>query len=455
MKCFIFFVLFGLSVTANAQVAPAQRLKIDTLPQKLQKHFGRSALEFGLAETLPWLLDNYGSGASWANISFKSIGHNIKPSSWAWDNDQFQTNQIGHPFHGSIFYNAFRSNGYNFWQSAPATLVGSYIWETFCETQAPSVNDLINTSFGGIMLGEVSHRMASKLIHNRSHGLKRQVSEAFASFINPSNGLTRLLDGQWGKPDISPAEIDTTPLKGELDMGMRKFNVNNKDVFRDGHFGPYGRLSLMYGVPEDGMKAPFSHISLVIEAGKDDSSRLNIVSLYGSLAGWKIYMRNNTIYTELSANYDYINNEAFYYSAEGVRMNFYAHFNLPEKSRIDAAAGAGALFLAAIPDHYTWDSRNYDYGPGASYYGSCKFTLAGLFFYNAAYRGGWMTTINGNKSYYLLHVFTNDVGINLTHAITLTAQQGYFNLHGTYRAFPPVNKTYPYLRVAIRYSITL
>lgn len=449
MKPYLLLMMIGLSLGVRGQPA----LKSDTA--KSQKRFGRAALELGLAETLPWLLDNYGSGQSWANISFKTIGHNIKPTSWIWDNDQFQTNQIGHPFHGSIFYNAFRSNGYNFWQSVPAAFVGSYLWESVCETQAPSVNDLINTGFGGIMLGEVSHRMANKLIHNRSRGLKRQVNEVIAFLINPSNGATRLLDGQWGKPDNNPAAIDTTPLQGEFDLGMRKFNIDNKDVFRDGHFGPYGRLSLTYGLPEDGIKTPFSYISLVIEAGQDDSSKLNIVSLYGSLAGWKIYTKKNTILSLLSANYDYINNAAFYYSAEGVRMNFYTAFDLPGRIRIDAAMGGGCLLLAAIPDHYTWDSRNYDYGPGASYYGSFRLTLAKLLFYDAMYRGGWMATINGNRSHYLLHVFTNSLGINLTNDVALTAQQGYFNLHGTYRSFPAVNKTYPYLRLAIRYTMKL
>lgn len=455
MKRFIFFMVLIVSATTYGQIPPKQPARFDTSFLKPPKHFGRAAFELGLAETLPWLVNDYGSGQSWAKISFKTIGNNLKPSSWAWDNDQFQTNQIGHPFHGSIYYNAFRSNGYNFWQSASASFVGSYIWETFAETQAPSVNDLINTGFGGIMLGEVSHRMAGKLIHNRSRGIRRQANEIFAGFINPANGLTRLLDGQWGKPDKSLAAIDTTPLKADIDIGLRKFNVNNKDVFRDGHFGPYGRLSLAYGVPDDGMKAPFSHISLVIEAGQDDSSKLNIVSLYGSLAGWKIYLRNNTILSVLSANYDYINNAAFYYSAEGVRMNFYSHFDLPGRLKIEASAGAGLLILAAIPDHYTWDSRNYDYGPGASYYGSFRLLLSTRFFYNATYRGGWMTTVNGNRSYYLLHTLTNDVGINLTHGLAFTAQQGYFNLHGTYHIFPPVNKTYPYVRLAVRYSVTL
>ncbi|MBS1533351.1 MAG: DUF3943 domain-containing protein, partial [Bacteroidetes bacterium] len=391
----------------------------------------------------------------WANISFKSIGSNLRPSSWAWDNDLFQTNEIGHPFHGSLFFNAYRSNGYNFWQSAPAAFAGSYLWETLGETQAPSINDFITTSFGGVMLGEVSHRMANKLTINRTHGFKRQAGEVFAFLITPSNGLTRLLDGKWGKPPDNPSLIDSTKMEGELDLGMRKFNVDNKNIFNDGHFGPYGRLRISYGSPDEHMKEAFSNISLVIEAGQDDSSKLNIVSVYGSLTGWKIYTQNNTHLAIISANYDYINNDAFYYSAEGVRMNFYSEFDLPGKFKINTSVGLGGLILAALPAPYTYNSRNYDYGQGFSYYGSVKLTFAKRFFYSISYHGAWTATVNGNRSDYLLHILINDLGLNIAHGFTITAQEGYFNLHGTYRDFAPVNKTYPYLRLALRYDFDL
>lgn len=444
------------SFDVNGQTVHLKSQNIDSLfNTPPQKKFGRAALELGVGEVVPWLIDDYVRHASWANISFKSMGDNLRPSSWAWDNDLFQTNEIGHPFHGSIFFNAYRSNGYNFWQSAPAAFAGSYIWESFGETQAPSINDFITTGFGGVMLGEVSHRMANKLTNNRSHGFKRQAGEVFAFLINPSNGLTRLMDGKWGKPPANPSLIDSTKMGAELDLGLRKFNVNNKDVFRDGHFGPYGRLRLSYGSPAENMKEPFSNISIIIEAGQDDSSKLNMVNVYGSLTGWKIYSQNNTHLAVLSANYDYINNDAFYYSAEGIRMNFYSEFDLSRRFKINTSAGVGALILAAIPDHYTYNSRNYDYGLGFSYYGSVKLTFAKRFYYNIAYHGAWTATVNGNPSDYLLHALTNELGLKVIEGWSVTAQEGYFNLHGTYRDFPPVNKTYPYLRVALRYSFDL
>lgn len=243
----------------------------------------------------------------------------------------------------------------------------SYILETYTETQLPSPNDFINTGFGGVMLGEVTHRFANRLVNNNSHGVKKQLSEVFACFINPSNGLNRILDGKWGKGPDKDMVKDTTPINAEFDFGLRKFNVNNKNSLNDGHFGGYGRMKIVYGSPSENMKDPFSNISVIIEAGQDDSSKLNVVSVYGSLVGWKIYSQNRTDLAVLSANYDYINNVAFYYRAEGVKMNLYSEFQISDKIKINTSAGVGIVILAAIPDAYTDKSRNYAFGPGLSY----------------------------------------------------------------------------------------
>ncbi|MBS1527296.1 MAG: DUF3943 domain-containing protein, partial [Bacteroidetes bacterium] len=158
---FILLACFAIDLppAVNGQGTIIKQNSADSLLRtRPKKKFGRAAMELGLGEAVPLVFDDYVRHESWADISFKSMGSNLRPSSWAWDNDLFQTNEIGHPFHGSIFYNAFRSNGYSFWQSAPASFAGSYLWETFGETQAPSINDFITTGFGGVMLGEVSHR---------------------------------------------------------------------------------------------------------------------------------------------------------------------------------------------------------------------------------------------------------------------------------------------------------
>ena len=117
----------------------------------LKKNFGHAALQFGLAEVVVQSFDQYITKKDYAQISFKTIGHNLNPGSWQFDNDPLQTNQFGHPYHGSYFFNSFRTNGYNFWQSAAASFAGSYVWETYAENQAPAPNDFINTGFGGTL----------------------------------------------------------------------------------------------------------------------------------------------------------------------------------------------------------------------------------------------------------------------------------------------------------------
>ncbi|WP_191014519.1 DUF3943 domain-containing protein [Treponema zioleckii] len=78
---------------------------------------------------------------------------------WCWDKDGFFMNQFGHPYQGSLYFNAARSNGLNFWQSFLVTAGGSLMWEEFGETTTPAVNDFITTPLCGSLVGETLHRL--------------------------------------------------------------------------------------------------------------------------------------------------------------------------------------------------------------------------------------------------------------------------------------------------------
>ncbi len=207
---FILLVLFIASVLLN-RTAYAQGIVFDKKivakdsarflldSGHVKKKFWLGAGELLISETTPWLVDNYIRKVDYTHITWQTVKYNLSPASWTWDNDAFTTNQFGHPYHGSLFYNSLRSNGYSFWQAVPASFAGSYLWETFAENQPPAPNDFINTGFGGITLGEMTYRLANKMVNNRSRGLKRQLSEVIALLINPVNGLTRIIDGRWGR----------------------------------------------------------------------------------------------------------------------------------------------------------------------------------------------------------------------------------------------------------------
>lgn len=417
------------------------------------RHFQRAATTLLLAEATPFLFDRYIANKDYARISFSTIGYNLKPSSWTWDDDGFQTNQIGHPFHGSLFFNAFRSNGYSFWQSVPAAFAGSYIWETFSENQPPAPNDFINTGFGGVVLGEMTHRMTARLLNNHSRGLKRQVNEVLAMLINPSNGFSRITSGQWGRPSGPPTAEDSIPMGIELQAGLRKYNVNNTNPFRDGKFGVYGRIHLLYGDPYQYLREPFSNLHITAEFGQDDSSKVNVISVYGSLTGWMIHSEKFRHVAVLSANYDYINNAAFFYSGQSIRMNLYSEFPLRHDLVIHTVIAAGPVILAAVPDHYLYKTRDYDYGPGIAFSSSAGLGLAGRFYYNVTYRGGWMHTTDGIATGYFLQALTNEISLRTVDNTFIVMESGYFNLHGNYSHYQTVDKTYPYLRLSVRWRL--
>jgi hypothetical protein len=48
---------------------------------------------------------------------------------------------------GSNYYNAGRANGLSFYESAAMAAFGSATWEFYGETNKPSLNDYINTTY--------------------------------------------------------------------------------------------------------------------------------------------------------------------------------------------------------------------------------------------------------------------------------------------------------------------
>ncbi|HET9339395.1 MAG TPA: DUF3943 domain-containing protein [Casimicrobiaceae bacterium] len=125
--------------------------------------------------------------------TYDSIVRNLH-SSWTVDQDPFSTNQLGHPYQGSMHYGFARSAGLSFWESTGYALAGSALWEIAGETTPPSINDLLNTGIGGSFMGESLFRLASLLLENDDvPPLWREVG---AALIQPSLGVNRLAFGE-------------------------------------------------------------------------------------------------------------------------------------------------------------------------------------------------------------------------------------------------------------------
>ena len=107
-------------------------IKMDTF--EVKKRFWRASWQLGLVELIPWSVNYFIRDKEFARVSMETISYNLQFQHWEWDDNQFTNNQFSHPYHGNLYFSSFRSNGYTFWQSAPAAFAGSFIWEVAGET---------------------------------------------------------------------------------------------------------------------------------------------------------------------------------------------------------------------------------------------------------------------------------------------------------------------------------
>lgn len=428
----------------------------DTL--KIKKRFWRAAGELMLTEVVPWSYNYFIRDAEFAKISWESIGHNLQFKNWEWDDNSFTTNQFAHPYHGNLYYNSFRTNGYSFWQSVPAAFAGSYIWEVAGETHPPAPNDFINTSVGGITLGEMTYRLSNMVVDNRQGGFNRQMREVFAFLINPLNGFNRIIDGRWGRYNVNIPERVPSEFISDLEFGMRRISTHTKEVFTKGENQVYGRFSLLYGNPYTDLNKPFDNFSVNMELGNDDSATINAVSVNGFLTGWKLRDDARTTHvTNLTTNYDFFHNSAFQYGGQSVNFNWLSHYNKGKRSNIYTKLGAGIILLGAVPDEYLYygEGRNYDYGPGLSFTADGLYTYSNKLWLHMRYRGGWFITVNGNESNHLITTISGEARYFIYKNLSLGLEGGYLNLKQDYKNYEDVSKSYPIVRLSVSHRFRL
>ncbi len=163
---------------------------------------------------------------------------------FGYDRDSFKTDQASHPFHGSLFFNSARSNGYNFWESGIFAAAGSFVWELGLEKEPPAINDLVNTTLGGMSRGEVLHRLATMLRDNTATGSGRFWRELGAGVMDPAGFLTRLTRGELKGTGPNPDDRLPGAFRLDGDLGYRHVggDASNPD---QGLLS----LSLLYGDP--------------------------------------------------------------------------------------------------------------------------------------------------------------------------------------------------------------
>jgi len=224
----------------------------------------RKAYALAIAEVVSidlaiWGFD-YLTGAPFAQITSQTIKDNFKKG-WIIDTDDFWANSLLHPVHGNLTFNAARSLGLNFYESFAASFLGSYLWEQFMEIQPPSINDMVNTPFGGSLLGEAMFRMSRLILDGGGYspGFLRQF---FAFLINPIGGLNRVAFGNKYRGEL----LLPDSWMGEFRFGAVLAGSNHVGTSGSSgvSIGPWASLSakIVYNVPGTPglvLEKPFDH----------------------------------------------------------------------------------------------------------------------------------------------------------------------------------------------------
>ena len=353
------------------------------------------------------LFDRWALNSDFAQTTLRSLRHNFTDG-MVWDNDFFITNMFAHPYHGNLYFNAARTNGLTFWESAPYSLLGSAMWEFLGETEPPAINDIIATTCGGMALGEMTHRLSLTVLDDRDHGFRRFLREAAAAIINPIQEIHRIISGDaWHVKNRNYRyhDFNEIPVDMSFSVGWR-YLADDGALFRGIH-APYINMTLTYGTPVDGEKhtTPYDFFDLEVNSAFGGGQPMvNTLNIVGRLWSTSILDKKNMA-GEFGI-YQHFN----YYDAKPIEDG-----SSLTPYRISEAAGFGPGFIFSLPemgylskmeqrffvsgillggtksDHFNVIERDYNMGSGFSVKSSTKldFGRHGRIILNAKYFRLW------------------------------------------------------------------
>jgi hypothetical protein len=314
---------------------------------------------------LTGLSNRYVFNVPFGRVGFNSWKHNLN-TGWEWDTDRFSMNFLAHPYTGGLHFMSARSNGYNFWESAPFAFGGSFMWEYFGENSLPSYNDIINTSISGAFYGEILYRLSSNLLDDRTTGTERLFREIGAGVLSPTRFFNRLIQGKLSK--ITREEVyQKEPLNIEYSMGIRKLNDGRS--FWTGPQNLMINAQLDYGYPLEKREwKPFDFFT--VRAGLYfGTGRKFFESImgYGILYGKNVQSGKLEMLMGLFQHYDLFDNTTFELGTIALGGGIMSKYPISKETYLFTNIHLGIVPLAGNstklgPD--TSQVRDYNYGGG-------------------------------------------------------------------------------------------
>ena len=390
---------------------------------------------------------------NWARVDFGSWANNLKLG-WQWDETQFGVNMFLHPYHGSLYFDAARSNCLNFWESIPITFLGSWTWEFLAERARPSLNDFWMTGFGGVAMGEVLHRISATIVDERATGSERIVRELGAMVVNPMNGFNRLVRGQWN--DVGPNPPDRLP-----DSYLFRTAVGGRRVHEEGSgdgttYSPTLLLEVVLGdVFTTPSRAPFDVITAFAQVSPDGGGA-NVLRATGRLYGTELtppesWHRHALVFNQ---RFDYVNNPVYHFGEQSLEAGLESRWRTgPGGLRVSTRFAGSVVMLGAI-DALDAGSGNrvIDYGPGLGAIVEASLERDGQRYVSFYNRVRYLRSVSGARADHTMLFSGVDITIPITSQLGVGAYLSGDRRRSDYSEFPLDERSYVETRVYLTWT---
>jgi hypothetical protein len=417
---------------------------VDSLVQR------RAFMAVGQAQLINVLVNRFDAwafGEDWARVGPDDWWRNLRLG-WEWDENEFGTNMFAHPYHGALYFNSGRSNGLDYWESVPIAFLGSFAWEYFGEKYRPSLNDFFMTSFGGIALGEMFHRVSASVRDNQATGRARTFRELAALPLDPIGGFNRLVRGHWQRVAPNPPEHTPGGYVVRVSAGARFTGDSATQAFSTADRSPTVLVDLSYGDPfRKAYQDPFDVFAVRLQVSPGGGG-LNLLRASGRLYGRDLARRLGRHVFAINQRYDFLSNPAHKFGSQSVELGAYSRWQLGRESGLRTQVFVDAIFLGALDAPYSgFGERTYDFGPGVGGRTEISFERRGITYVTLYGRSEFVHSVSGAEADHFVGFGGLELTIPVAYHLSLGVHSGYYRRRSRYSDKPDETREFPELRL--------
>jgi hypothetical protein len=324
----------------------------------------------------------------------------------------------------------------------------------FGETHRASLNDFYMTGFGGVVLGEMMHRVAAAVLDEEAEGGERIARELAATIVNPVGGLNRLLRGKWTRRGVNPADRIPESYLVATKLGGRR--IEDAGSLRRVTTSPTMLLDITWGdVFETEYRRPFEVFDVRAQVSPDQGG-LNMMRAVGRLYGKELtdpdsWHRHQVV---ISQRFDYVNNPIYNFGQQSLEAAMVSRWRSgPRGVRFKTRFAAEVVVLGAIDALEAGQGqRTIDWGPGLGAIVELGIEYNGTTYVSFYNRARYLRSVSGAPADHSLLFSGFDFTIPITSQLGIGAYVSGDRRFSDYAELPSDERTYEETRIFLTWT---